>query len=128
MTDSNDATTCADARDVLFVSADLFLGSRVRGAADAAERSIDVAASGDAAIERLNAGGYRLVLIDLETPRLDIAALRQSSGETPLVAYGPHVRVPLLESARRAGCDEVLTRGQFDASMREVLARQSTSG
>ncbi len=123
MTDANDATNPADTSDVLLVSADLFLGSRVRGAAEAAGRSIDVAASGDAAISRLIAGHYRLVLIDLETPGLDIGALRQSCGERPVVAYGPHVRVPLLTSARQAGCNEVLTRGQFDASMHEVLAR-----
>ncbi len=128
MTDANDVTASVNARDVLLVSADLFLGSRVRGAADAVGRTIDVAASGDAAIERLDAGDYRLILIDLETPRLDVGALRQSSGGTPMVAYGPHVRVPLLESARQAGCDEVLTRGQFDASMREVLARQRPGG
>ncbi|MGE0374042.1 MAG: histidine kinase [Planctomycetaceae bacterium] len=112
--------------DILLVSADLFLGSRVRGAADAAGRGLDVASTGAAAIERLNTGQYRLVLIDLETPQLDFGdLLADRSGRSPaaFVAYGPHVRAGLLDRARQAGCGLVLTRGQFDASLKDLLAR-----
>jgi CheY-like chemotaxis protein len=112
--------------DVLLVSPDLFLGSRIRGTVESQGRSLSVASTGHAAAERLDAGNYRLVLIDLQTPGLDLTDLRQrrtARGEPAFVAYGPHVQAPLLRAARAAGCDEVLTRGQFDASIRDVLNR-----
>jgi hypothetical protein len=40
-----------------------------------------------------------------------------------IIAYGPHVQDETLRAATTAGCDEVLTRGQFNARMDEVLAK-----
>lgn len=112
--------------DVLFVSADLFLGSRVRAAADSQGRVLTVAASGSMAFKRLQESAFRLVIIDLETPGVDVSQLVQQRGEAGLprfLAYGPHVRAAMLKAARDAGCDEVLTRGQFDATMNDILGR-----
>lgn len=112
--------------DILLVSADLFLGSRIRGAAESQGRSVDTASTGAAAAVQLDEHRYRLVLIDLETPGLDVGELverRAESNVPPFVAYGPHVKVAHLKSARNAGCDEVLTRGQFDATLSDLLAR-----
>jgi CheY-like chemotaxis protein len=111
---------------VLLVSPDLFLGSRIRGVVESQGCSLSVAPTGHAAGDRLDAGNYRLVLIDLQTPGLDVQGLlqrRTARGQPVFVAYGPHVQAPLLRAARAAGCDEVLTRGQFDASMNDVLSR-----
>jgi CheY-like chemotaxis protein len=110
---------------ILFVSSDLFLGSRVTAAIRAAGRSADVAASGAAAGQRLSeSSAYRLVIVDLETPGLQIDALLAARQEPrpAVIAYGPHVQVPRLQAARQAGCDLVLTRGQFDGALPELLS------
>lgn len=112
--------------DVLLVSGDLFLGSRIRAAAQTQHRSLDVAGSGAMALERLQSASYRLVLVDLETPGLRIAELVAACGGgdagPTIIAYGPHVHEQRLEAARQAGCDHVLTRGKFDATLPQLLS------
>jgi hypothetical protein len=39
------------------------------------------------------------------------------------LAWGPHIARDLLQAARDAGCDEVLTRGAFDHALPEILLR-----
>ncbi|HEV2968407.1 MAG TPA: hypothetical protein VGY55_00370 [Pirellulales bacterium] len=68
------------------------------------------------------------VLLDLNVPGLDprqlVPDLRAAaSPPRAIVAYGPHVHEDRLAAATAAGCDEVLTRGQFNARMDEVLAK-----
>jgi CheY-like chemotaxis protein len=67
-----------------------------------------------------------VVVIDLETANLDVAetvqAIRAASPSPPrILAYGPHVQEARLEAARAAGCDDVLSRGQFHRQMAEIL-------
>lgn len=112
--------------NVLYVSADLFLGSRVRGALDSRGGHLQVAGSGELALEAIpDCAQCRVVFVDLETPGLQIDALVRARGDggPPIVAYGPHVHEHRLQLAREAGCDEVLTRGQFDASLPKLLDR-----
>lgn len=119
----NDADTYVD---VLLVSSDLFLGSRISGAVAAQGRSLDVAGSAAQALDRLQTGAYRLVLVDLETPGLkidDLVAAGAGDDGPTIIAYGPHVHEQRLEAARQAGCDEVLTRGKFDATLPQLLQR-----
>lgn len=114
--------------EVLLVSGDLFLGSRVRASAQAAGRTLDAAGSGAMALERIAAGAYRLVLVDLETPGLridELIAARPAEKSPAVIAYGPHVHEARLDAARQAGCDQVLTRGQFDASLPQLLGSGS---
>lgn len=69
-----------------------------------------------------------LLLIDLQTPNLDIDLLGQeikdmSDSLTPLtVAYAQHVQVELLEKAKSAGFDQVLTRGQMNSQIGRIIA------
>jgi hypothetical protein len=67
-----------------------------------------------------------LVLVDLGAPSLNIEALvehvRAVPGAAPrIVAFGSHVHVERLAAAREAGCDTVMSRGQFFARLDEVL-------
>jgi CheY-like chemotaxis protein len=115
--------------DVLLVSGDLFLGSRIRAAAEAQNRSLDVAGSGRVALERLDSASYRLVLVDLETPGLQVGELLAARGDDNrprMIAYGPHVHEQRLEAARQAGCDQVLTRGKFDATLPQLFQQYLT--
>jgi len=79
-------------------------------------------------LEKTLAGNVQLVLLDLSLPGLDtktvVDQLRQGAVETPtIVAYAPHVHATKLAAAREAGCDEVLTRGQFHAQIEQLLSR-----
>ena len=111
---------------VLLISADLFLGSRIRGAVSASGASLSVVSSGQTALSRLMEDQYALILVDLETPGIDLVEIVRTADSvipTSTVAYGPHVKERLLTAAKDAGCTEVLSRGKFDATIGEILSR-----
>jgi len=70
-----------------------------------------------------------LAVIDLHLPRLDVAGtiqtLRKEAPGVRIVAYAGHVMIDALREARQAGCDDVLTRGEFDRRMDELVAAQA---
>jgi CheY-like chemotaxis protein len=110
---------------VLYLTQDLFFGSRVTAAVRSLGSEVHVVRS---AAELLEQAGQDcpLVLIDLDAPGADPAAiaaeLRQREGARPaIVAFGSHVHEARLAAARDAGCDAVLTRGQFDRQMADIL-------
>ena len=52
-----------------------------------------------------------------------IARTRENSPTATVIAYGPHVHEQSLQAASEAGCDVVLTRGQFHQQTDELLQR-----
>jgi DNA-binding response OmpR family regulator len=113
---------------ILFLTADLMFSSRVAGAAARLGMSLKTAATPAALMELFAAEPISLVVIDLSSPRLDLPGLigeLKTSANTPraIIAYGPHVHENRLAEAAAAGCDEVLSRGQFSARMEETLAK-----
>jgi CheY-like chemotaxis protein len=118
---------------VLLISRDLFLTSRITGAAGRLGLPLKIEPNAATALRRLGEEAFAAVLVDLTHPDAapaDIAAALPADSASPrprLVAYGPHVHKDRLTEAREAGFDEVLTRGQFDAQMPEVLARCADS-
>jgi CheY-like chemotaxis protein len=81
-----------------------------------------------ALMDLLAAEPESLVLIDLSISNLDprtLVAQLKAIAMPPraIIAYGPHVHEERLAEAAAAGCDEVLTRGQFSARMEETLAK-----
>jgi len=99
--------------------------SRVVGAAKSHGIDIMVTSPLDA-IEKASSTEIRQVILDLSTPNLDVEALvpkLRESADVPLtiVAYGPHVQEAKLVNAQSAGCDQVLTRGQFNSQIDELL-------
>ena len=69
--------------------------------------------------------GRRLVLLDLNSPGIHPAELvpqiRSLQPSAVIIAFGPHVHEVKLSAARAAGCDEVLTRGQFHRTLGQIL-------
>ena len=113
---------------ILHLTQDLILQSPVAGGAAKLGLTAQSAASVDAAVQMAQTGPIRLCLVDLDLPDLDLAALVKSlrdSGDPPpvVVAYGPHVHTAKLDAARQAGCDEVLTRGQFNKQVDGILQK-----
>jgi len=99
--------------------------SRVMGAAKAQSVAIVQVADQAALVDRI-AADCRLALIDLSLDRLNLSAAVQAikvgAPAAQVVAYGPHVDEAALAGAKEAGCDLVLTRGQFNKQYGELLA------
>jgi hypothetical protein len=117
---------------IALLSADLMQGSQIAGAAQrvsARLRSFSTVDSLCAALAEIPSPEEvaRLVIVDLSLPGLDVPALMARfetlpAGKPRTLAFGPHVHADRLAAAREAGCDQVVSRGQFHAQMEELLA------
>lgn len=112
----------------LILSTDLMLGSQLSGAAARTGVSVQSCGSADKLLETLMPDEATLVILDLGLPTLDVAglvaAIRQRSPAAKVIAFGPHVHKQRLEAATAAGCDRVMSRGQFHATMDDLLLEQ----
>jgi len=110
----------------VLLSTDLMVVSRVQGAATKAGTTLRSVSTATQAAEQIRAGSEALLVIDLSVPGLDIAAfvakLEASEGaELRIIAFGPHVHANRLAAAEQAGCDLVVSRGQFFAQVDALL-------
>jgi len=119
---------------IAFLTNDLLFASRVKGVAERLGQALEVVGSVDTLVERASESPKQLVLLDLSTPGIDprevVDKLRSIDDAAPpkLVAYAPHVHEAKLLAATEAGCDEVLTRGQFNNQIERVLAQYAGGG
>ena len=114
----------------VLLTGDLIFSSRASGAAARCDSQLAVVDSAEAACQACASGEVTLVIVDLTTGGLDMRALvpqlrAHSPREISIVAYGPHVQEATLAAARKAGCDEVLARGQIDVQI-DVILKQSS--
>lgn len=112
--------------NALLITTDLMIASHVEGAAKRQAASLDVVSYADA-IQRVQHESPELVAVDLSTMPGDLLHelqhLRKHCGtQTKLLAFGPHVHREKLDAARAAGCDLVLSRGEFHARVDQLLA------
>jgi CheY-like chemotaxis protein len=111
---------------VLF-SQDLILLARLTGAARSMAGEVKLVGSVKEVIPVCQNLEAQLLVVDLRVPDLDIHELvtevrDQLSPQTSILACGPHVQEARLAAARLAGCDEVVTRGQFEREAEDLLA------
>lgn len=109
----------------ILYTADLTCSSKTLAAATRTGMGV-VAAMSESALIAAASAGVRLVIVDLSIPRLDIRqTVAKLRGLAPpphsILAFGPHVHDALLAEAQEAGCDRVLTRGQFHATLDDLL-------
>ncbi len=111
---------------ILLLTSDLMVSSKVAAAAQRVSRKVDTALSVEALLEKAAANPPAGVILDLGIADLDlptlVAQLRGGPQPPTIIAFAPHVHAALLDAAREAGCDQVLTRGDFHRRMDEVLA------
>jgi len=111
---------------ILFLSGDLMFGSQLSHLAGRAGVTLQSAASLAMAREKIAAQMPSRVLIDLGAVKSAVAEtvqeLRRLAPASTIIAFGPHVQDTLLDQAREAGCDLVLTRGQFQSQMGALVA------
>jgi DNA-binding NarL/FixJ family response regulator len=111
-----------------YLTNDLMFSSRFVGMAERSGHTVVMAAAPTLLIDRLAQSPEEpaTMIIDLTLPDLDIAdvvpRVRKAAPLARVVAYGPHVQVNLLAAAQAAGCDEVLSNGEFHRNMPAMLS------
>jgi DNA-binding NarL/FixJ family response regulator len=109
---------------VVFLSSDLMFSSRLAGAAKTVGVGLQFVAQPASLLPALDAN-CRLVLVDLGLPGLNlpaaIATIRDAAPNAQILAFGAHVDEAALAAAQAAGCDQVLSRGQFHKQYVELL-------
>ena len=116
--------------NVVLLTSDLMAASRVQGAAARIAATLLTATTAEQAIAFCNDESVGVMLVDLAMPGLEIgplvSSLKRGDFASPkVVAFGPHVHEERLVAARDAGCDEVVSRGQFFAQIESILGRNS---
>jgi len=111
----------------IYLTSDLFFSSRVTSVARERDWPLEMAMTVDAVLGKAAKNDLGLLIIDLGKfgPRVAelMSDLRPRFPKMYVVAYGPHVDESTLESARQAGCDEVLSQGQFNQQSTQILQR-----
>lgn len=111
--------------NIVLLTADLMTSSQLAAAAQREGYAAETSGSAAAAVESCGRQTVDLLVLDLSLPGLDSAALVESlrTSDTPpgaIIAFGPHVHEKKLQAARDAGCDQVLSRGQFFSQAADV--------
>ena len=111
--------------NAVLLTSDLTVVSHVDGAAVRTGSTVRTVSDPADAIQRCASEPVDLVVVDLGMPSLELAALVESIKATTsaprVVAFGPHVHTERLAAARDAGCNAVMSRGQFFANTDAVL-------
>lgn len=109
---------------ILYLTCDLMFSSRASQAAREAGKNLRVVSDPTALVEAVSSGTAELVLLDLSTAGLDVrpsvAAIR-AAAPVKIVAYGPHVHRARLAEAQAAGCNQVLSKGEFNSRLDDLM-------
>ena len=112
---------------ILALVDDLMFTSKIRATAGPLGAEVLFARSKDAALAEMAKAAPALVIMDLNSPRIDslgvVAAMRADPAltGTPIVAFVSHVHTELIDRARAAGITEVLPRSAFTMRLAEIL-------
>lgn len=116
----NDAATV----DGLLLTRDLMFTSKVTGTAAALGLRIQTVGAIDALQSQAEVTRPRAVFIDLACAEFEPRAVLDRLNFLPrpvVIAFGSHVDTERLELARAAGCDDVLPRSKFSATLPDLL-------
>lgn len=107
---------------------DLFFRSKVFAVAKELGTPLAMVSRGQAILDRARAERPDVLLVDLAAadlrPMESIAALKADPElrAARVVGYYHHTSPTLAEEAARAGCDQVMTRGEFTRRLPQLLA------
>jgi hypothetical protein len=110
--------------NVVHFTADLMMSSQLSQSVRRRGGQIQMVQRMDQLFERLGPE-TTLLVVDLQAmgwSAAEFQSRRTVTGDaTPVVGYAQHVLPELLEEARQAGVETVLTRGQFANSIEQIL-------
>lgn len=118
---------------IVYCCADLIFATKIRSTCDSLGVVSRPARNTEMLRNRLNRiddgkpnDKVTLVLVDLEIgePALAlIADARAHDANLPVIAWGPHVAVDLLNRAGESGASHVMARGSFTAQLPQIIER-----
>jgi hypothetical protein len=107
---------------ILYAAADLIWATKIKATAEALGVACRPARTIEMLEARLADSPVTALLVDLDKGEEALALVtRGRQAGVRVLAWGPHVAKELLQGARDAGADEVLTRGAFDHGLEEIL-------
>ena len=114
---------------IVYLAADLLWSTRVRSTGDQLGIPMRPVRSIEMLEARLADSPVAAMLVDLDAPEVAMQLIQRLRGEQAgerersilIVAWGPHVAVDLLQAAKRAGANVVMTRGAFAGRLPEIL-------
>ena len=116
---------------VVFITSDLMMASNANAHAKQQGVKICQVSSVEQGLKIVKEDRPHLLMVDLQCPGLDIAALGASLSKladsiTPLtIGFAQHVETDKLQAGRDAGFDQVLTRGQMNSQVAQIIAGAS---
>lgn len=114
-----------DGEMIVFLSSDLMFTSTISGVVGGLGKQMQCVGSVARAADAISGSSIPVrLVVDLSTPGLNLQELAKSVSPevlTAAIAYGPHVHEVLLAQAQEAGIGTVISRGQFNAKLRELL-------
>jgi len=113
---------------IVFITSDLMMASNA--SAHAKQQGVKIAqvSSAERGMEVVKENRPHLLLVDLQCPGLDIEAVGASLAKladsiSPLtIGFAQHVETEKLSAGRNAGFDQVLTRGQMNSQVGQIIA------
>jgi CheY-like chemotaxis protein len=114
---------------ILAVLDDLMFTSKIKTAASQLGVPIAFARSSAGALADMRRSPPSLVILDLNSPRVDPLGTVESMKADPALAgiptvgFASHVQTQVIEAARRAGVGEVMARSAFAQRLGEILER-----
>ncbi len=108
--------------------ADLMFTSKIAETARHVGVSVGFAGNREVLLRKTNPAPS-LIILDLNLEALDPVQLVRDlkvdprTAQVPVTAYVNHECTDLIEGAKEAGCDAVLTRGAFSSGLPEILAQ-----
>ena len=106
---------------------DLMFASKIRAAAGPLGVEVAFARSPADVLDLARTGQPALVLVDLNSRRLDpiatVAALKADAAcrDIRTIGFVSHVQTDTIRAARAAGVDEVMARSAFSRNLAEIL-------
>ena len=113
---------------VVFITSDLMMASNASAHAKQQGIKICQVSSAERGLEIVKESRPHLLLVDLQCPGLDIVGLGSSLSKladsiSPLtIGFAQHVETDKLQAGRDAGFDQVLTRGQMNSQVAQIIA------
>lgn len=118
---------------ILYFASDLIWATRIKSTADDLGVPCRPVRNPDMLAQRLADSAPVALILDLETEEAGLELLGTLRADPRgaamrVLAFAPHVKKELMQQAREAGADEVLTRGAFDHDLAKILVRLSAKG
>jgi hypothetical protein len=119
---------------ILYLAADLVWATKIKATAQALRVPARPARNLEMLEARLDDSDVRALVLDLESPEEAIALIQRLRGPTAtdrdrairILCWAPHVATDVMERAREAGADQVVTRGAFDHNLERILLTLSS--